>query len=310
MTVSIKVQGIFLGDNIMANEETKQKKKIDDKAKKIIDIVVTTLEALVVILCIVFSIIIWTGAAGEPEDRNVNWFAIRTDSMVYNSDLDYDALGYNSKLAFNPGDMVITKKVDFEDIEVGDVVAYKSLVTDSQGNRSEQVVTHRVIEVLEVSRAFKVAGDKDTSRDGTENISYDAVIGKMTGKLSGLGGAILWLQGFRKVEVGDSIAYEYSGSSVSFLVIIIPLVLLLIYNGYYVVKWAVGEKMKKATELARREAISEQAKASVDSEAIRKEALRAYMLSTGMTDEQIEEYFLSQEKAEDNNTEDDGTNAE
>lgn len=310
MTVSIKVQGIFLGDNIMANEETKQKKKIDDKAKKIIDIVVTTLEALVVILCIVFSIIIWTGAAGEPEDRNVNWFAIRTDSMVYNSDLDYDALGYNPKLAFNPGDMVITKKVDFEDIEVGDVVAYKSLVTDSQGNRSEQVVTHRVIEVLEVSRAFKVAGDKDISRDGTENISYDAVIGKMTGKLNGLGGAILWLQGFRKVEVGDSIAYEYSGSSVSFLVIIIPLVLLLIYNGYYVVKWAVGEKMKKATELARREAISEQAKASVDSEAIRKEALRAYMLSTGMTDEQIEEYFLSQEKAEDNNTEYDGNNAE
>lgn len=294
----------------MANEETKQKKKIDDKAKKIIDIVVTTLEALVVILCIVFSIIIWTGAAGEPEDRNVNWFAIRTDSMVYNSDLDYDALGYNPKLAFNPGDMVITKKVDFEDIEVGDVVAYKSLVTDSQGNRSEQVVTHRVIEVLEVSRAFKVAGDKDISRDGTENISYDAVIGKMTGKLNGLGGAILWLQGFRKVEVGDSIAYEYSGSSVSFLVIIIPLVLLLIYNGYYVVKWAVGEKMKKATELARREAISEQAKASVDSEAIRKEALRAYMLSTGMTDEQIEEYFLSQEKAEDNNTEYDGNNAE
>lgn len=294
----------------MANEETKQKRKLDDKTKKIIDIVVTTVEALIVVLCIVFSIIIWTGAAGSPEDRNVNWFAIRTDSMVYNNELDYDALGYNSKFAFNPGDMVITKKVDFEDIEVGDVVAYKSLVTDSQGKRSEQVVTHRVIEVLETSRAFRVAGDKDTSRDGVESISYDAIIGKMTGKLSGLGGAILWLQGYRKVDIGNSVAYEYSGSSVSFLVIIIPLVLLLIYNGYYVVKWAVGEKMKKATELARQEAISEQAKASIDSESIRKEALRAYMLSTGMTEEQINEYFQAQETSEVTDDENNGDQAE
>lgn len=294
----------------MANEETKQKRKIDDKTKKIIDIVVTTIEALVVILCIVFSIIIWTGAAGKPEDRSVNWFAIRTDSMVYNSELDYDSLGYNTKLTFNPGDMVITKKADFEDIKVGDVVAYRSLVTDSQGNRSEQVVTHRVIEVLEISRAFRVAGDKDTTRDGVESISYDAIIGKMSGKMSGLGGAILWLQGYRKVSVGNSVAYEYSGSSVSFLVIIIPLVLLLIYNGYYVVKWAVGEKMKKATEQARLEAVQEQAKASIDSEAIRKEALRAYMRSTGMTDEQIEEYFRTQEGSNATDTEDNGDHAE
>lgn len=294
----------------MANEETKQKRKIDDKTKKIIDIVVTTIEALVVILCIVFSIIIWTGAAGKPEDRSVNWFAIRTDSMVYNSELDYDSLGYSTKLTFNPGDMVITKKADFEDIKVGDVVAYGSLVTDSQGNRSEQVVTHRVIEVLEISRAFRVAGDKDTARDGVESISYDAIIGKMSGKMSGLGGAILWLQGYRKVSVGNSVAYEYSGSSVSFLVIIIPLVLLLIYNGYYVVKWAVGEKMKKATEQARLEAVQEQAKASIDSEAIRKEALRAYMRSTGMTDEQIEEYFRTQESSNATDTEDNGDHAE
>ncbi len=304
------MQGIFLGDNIMANEETKQKRKIDDKTKKIIDIVVTVIEALVVILCIVFSIIIWTGAAGKPEDRNVNWFAIRTDSMVYNSELDYDSLGYNTKLTFKPGDMVITKKADFEDIKVGDVVAYRSLVTDSQGNRSEQVVTHRVIEVLEISRAFRVAGDKDTARDGVESISYDAIIGKMSGKMSGLGGAILWLQGYRKISVGDSVAYEYSGSSVSFLVIIIPLVLLLIYNGYYVVKWAVGEKMKKATDQARLEAIQEQARASIDSEAIRKEALRAYMHSTGMTDEQIDEYFRTQENSNATDTEDNGDHAE
>ena len=103
-SVPIKTQTI-VGD-IMTTENTKTKKKLDPKTKKIIDIVVTTLEALVVVLCIVFSIIVWTGAAGKPEDRSVNWFAIRTDSMVKNSKLDYDALGYSDKYCFNPASAI------------------------------------------------------------------------------------------------------------------------------------------------------------------------------------------------------------
>lgn len=280
----------------MTNEETKKtRKKMDEKTKKIIDIVVTTVEVLIVVLCIVFSIIIWTGAAGDPANRSINWFAIRTDSMVKNEALDYAALGYDDKLCFDPGDMVIAKKADFEDIKVGDVVAYKSLVTDSNGQRSEQIVSHRVIEILENSKAFRVAGDKDTNREQVDNIGYDAIIGKMTGKLKGIGGAMLWLQGYKKVTTADGgVAYDYSGSSATFLVIIIPLALLFVYNGYYVVKWAMGEKMKKAKEQARLEAVQEQAKASIDSEALRKEALKAMMLANGMTEEQIEAYFASQ----------------
>ena len=294
--VFIKTQE-YNWEKIMTNEETKKtKKKMDEKTKKIIDIVVTTVEVLVVVLCIVFSIIIWTGAAGDPASRSINWFAIRTDSMVKNEALDYASLGYDDKLCFDPGDMVIAKKAKFEDIKVGDVVAYKALVTDSTGKKSEQIVSHRVIEILVDSKTFRVAGDKDTNRTQTEIISYDSVIGKMTGKLKGVGGAMLWLQGYKKVTTADGgVAYDYSGSSATFLVIIIPLALLFIYNGYYVVKWAMGEKMKKAKEQARLEAVQEQAKASIDSEALRKEALKAMMLANGMTEEQIEAYFASQE---------------
>lgn len=281
----------------MTTENKKTKKKLDPKAKKIIDIVVTSLEAVVVVLCIVFSIIVWTGAAGKPEDRKVNWFAIRTDSMVKNDKLDYDSLGYSDKLCFNPGDMVIVKRAKFEDIKVGDVVAFKSVVTDSKGNKSEQVISHRVIEILESTQAFRIAGDKDAERSEVAVVSYSAVIGKMTGKLKGLGGAILWLQGYRKVTLADGgVAYDYSGSSVSFLIIIIPLALLLVYNGYYVVKWAMGEKLKKATEQARQEAVQEQAKSTINTEALRREALQAMMKANGMTDEQIVAYFEEQDK--------------
>lgn len=281
----------------MTTENNKTKKKLDPKAKKIIDIVVTSLEALVVVLCIVFSVIVWTGAAGKPEDRSINWFAIRTDSMVKNDNLNYAELGYSDKLCFNPGDMVIVKRAKFEDIKVGDVVAFKSVVTDSQGNKSEQVVSHRVIEILESTQAFRIAGDKDTERSDVAVVSYSAVIGKMSGKLKGLGGAILWLQGYRKVTLADGgVGYDYSGSSVSFLIIIIPLALLLIYNGYYVVKWAMGEKLKKATEKARQEAVEEQAKATINTEALKREALYAMMKSNGMTDEQITAYFEEQDR--------------
>lgn len=282
----------------MSNNEKGKKSLLSPKAKQIVDIVFTTLQVIVVILCIVFSVIIWTGAAGDPNSRSLNWFAIRTDSMVKNDALDYDALGYDSKLCFNPGDMVIVKKVNKDEIKIGDVIAYKDWLKDPvTGNRSEEIVTHRVVRIDEDGH-FITYGDKDTERTEPASIGYPAVIGKMTGKMSGVGGAVLWLQGYKKVTGADgTVTYVYSGNSVTFLVIIIPLALLFIYNGFYVVKWAMGEKMKKAKEQARLEAVKEQANASIDQDAIRKEALRAMMMANGMTAEQIDAYFASQENS-------------
>ena len=278
----------------MSNNEKEKKSLLNPKARQIIDIVFTTVQVLIVILCIVFSVIVWTGAAGDPASRKLNWFAIRTDSMTYNEKLDYAELGYDTNLCFNPGDMVICRKVPIEDIKVGDVVAYVSNVKDTQGNTSRQIVTHRVIEILP-SGAFVIAGDKDTARAEKEVMDYNAIIGKMTGKLKGVGGAVLWLQGYKKVTTPNMVGYDYSGKSIAFLVIIIPLAALFLYNGFYVVKWAMGERMKKAKEQAKLEAVKEQANAAIDQEAIRKEALRAMMLANGMTAEQVDAYFASQE---------------
>ncbi len=284
----------------MSNNEnnTAEKKKLSPKARQIIDITVTAIQVVIVIFCIVLSIIIWTGASGDPINRSVNWFAIRTDSMSENSNLDYDSLGYNKKLCFDPGDMVIVKKASFEDIKVGDVIAYKASVVDGNGNISEQVVTHRVIEINNDLQAFTTAGDKDTAReDTTVDIPYSSIYGKMTGKLKGVGGMVLWLQGYKKVTMADgSLAYDYSGSSVTFLVIIIPLAVLFIYNGFYVVKWVMDEKVKKAKEAAKKEAAAQAAEQAVNDEAIKREALRAILLTNGLTEEQIDAYFAKQDE--------------
>lgn len=284
----------------MSNNENKtaEKKRLSPKARQIIDITVTAIQVVIVIFCIILSIIIWTGASGDPINRSVNWFAIRSDSMSENSNLDYASLGYDKKLCFNPGDMVIVKKVAFEDIEVGDVIAYKASVMDGNGNISEQVVTHRVIAINNELNAFTTAGDKDTAReDTTIDIPYSGIYGKMTGKLKGVGGMVLWLQGYKKVTMADgSLAYDYSGSSATFLVIIIPLALLFLYNGFYVVKWAMDEKVKKAKESAKREVAQQAAEKAVNDEAIKREALRAILLTNGLTEEQIQAYFAKQDE--------------
>jgi hypothetical protein len=287
--------------------EKEKKSKLDPKTRQIIDVVVTAIQVVIVIFCIVLSIIIWTGSAGDPINRKINWFAIRTDSMTRQSDdfyakfkSDYNCDFDVKKTTFNPGDMVITKKVAFEDIHVGDVIAYTASVKDGNGNISEQIVTHRVYSINTNDHTFSTRGDKDVNgEDPTLDISYKNVYGKMTGKLAGIGGAVLWLQGYRKVTMADgSEAYDYSGSSVTFLVIIIPLAALFIYNGFYVVKWVMDERMKKVKEAAQKEAADQAAKESVNQKELERKAIRAFMTAQGMTDEQIDEYFAKEDAKE------------
>jgi|GEM_PF-4558799 signal peptidase I len=286
--------------------EKEKKSKLDPKTRQIIDVVVTAIQVVIVIFCIVLSIIIWTGSAGDPINRKINWFAIRTDSMTRQSDdfyakfkSDYNCDFDVKKTTFNPGDMVITKKVAFYDIHVGDVIAYSATVTDGNDNLSEQIITHRVVSINKSTQYITTRGDKDVNASQTAEIPYSKVYGKMTGKIAGVGGAVLWLQGYRKVTMADgSEAYDYSGSSVTFLVIIIPLAALFIYNGFYVVKWVMDERMKKVKEAAQKEAADQAAKESVNQKELERKAIRAFMTAQGMTDEQIDEYFAKEDAKE------------
>ena len=279
--------------------EEKKKSKINPKTRQILDIVVTAVQVVIVIFCIVLSIIIWTGSAGDPANRKINWFAIRTDSMTRQSDEFYAAHPeYDPKLAFNPGDMIITKKVAFEDIKVGDVIAYRGLETDANGNTSEQIVTHRVVRVDLENKDLITCGDKDVEQTKTVSINYSQVLGKMTGKLKGVGGAVLWLQGFRKITTENGVGYdrdENNSHSASFLIIIIPLAALFIYNGFYVVKWAMDERTRKIKENAEKEAAAKLANEAVNQKELERKAIRAFMSSQGMSDEDIDNYFAKED---------------
>lgn len=261
-----------------------RKSRLTDKQQAILDIVITAIEALVVVVCIVVSVLVWVGAS-DPADRTINWFAVQTDSMMGD--------GADN---FNPGDLVFTKKPSSpSDIQKGVIIAYKAQVRGSDGEYSEQILIHRVNKVLN-EMAYDTKGDNTNGTD-EHGPSYNDIIGVYTGKVKGLGKVVLWLGGYKKVttQSGKTIdpnllggyGYEKTGSSTTFLVIIIPLALLFLYNGYVVVKWTMDEKAKKI----RAAALAEVQQAEQDQEALKRQALTEYMRANGMSDEQIAQYF-------------------
>ena len=60
------------------------------------------------------------------------------------------------------GDLIIVKKADIDDIDVGDVISYYD-----PDSRSNSIVTHRVIEVLtdESGKSFRTMGDNNDVED-------------------------------------------------------------------------------------------------------------------------------------------------
>ena len=268
----------------------KERKKLTDKQRAIVDIVVTTVEALVVVVCIVVSVLVWVGAS-DPMERNLNWFAIQTDSMM----------GTNAD-SLDPGDLMFAKKVkSIEDLKVGDVIAFKGDIIDSAGNTVEdQIITHRIVFMDVTQNVIYTQGDNAQYQDRTRK-GFEDVIGVYTGKARGLGKVTLWLGGYKKVVTNQEAfdnpdklggyGYERSGSTATFLVIIIPLALLFIYNGYVVVKWTMDERAKKI----RAAAIAEASQNTQSQEDVKRAALSEYMRANGMSDEQIAAYFAEQD---------------
>jgi len=270
------------------SSEKERKKLLTDKQQAIVDIVVTTIEALVVVVCIVVSVLVWVGAS-DPMDRSLNWFAIQTDSMM----------GANAD-SLNPGDLMFAKKVkSIADLKVGEVIAFKGTVIDSTGQAIEdQIITHRIVSIE--GNRIMTKGDNAASADMYPK-GFEDVIGVYTGKWKGVGKMTLWLGGFKKVVTNQAkyedpnqlggYGYERSGNTATFLVIIIPLALLFIYNGYVVVKWTMDERAKKI----RAAALAEAQESKESQEDVKRAALTEYMRANGMTDEQIAAYFAEQD---------------
>lgn len=91
----------------------------------------------------------------------------------------YAVLSGSMTPKYKIGDLVYSKEVDFEDIEVGDVITF---VADS----NLTVVTHRITEIDEENRTFTTKGDANSTEDAGQ-VAYENVLGVVKFSIPKLG---------------------------------------------------------------------------------------------------------------------------
>ncbi|MBQ2828144.1 MAG: signal peptidase I [Clostridia bacterium] len=126
------------------------------KAKKVISNIFTTVIILLSVVLLTVGLI--------PVFTSYDGYYVSTDSM---------------EPAMNVGDLVFAKEVSFEDIKVGDVLAFTK-------EGSEKWFSHRVIDINTEEKSFRTKGDHNNVEDPYFT-SFDAVVGRVEKRVPLLG---------------------------------------------------------------------------------------------------------------------------
>ncbi|MBQ7956467.1 MAG: signal peptidase I [Clostridia bacterium] len=126
------------------------------KAKKTISNILTTVIILLSLVLLTIGLL--------PKVTSYDGYYVTSDSM-------YPAI--------KKGDLVFTKEVAFEDIEVGDVLTFTR-------EGSEKWFSHRVVRIKESEKSFRTKGDNNNVEDPGYT-PYDAVVGRVEKKMPLIG---------------------------------------------------------------------------------------------------------------------------
>lgn len=201
--------------------------KLQDKTLRIVNTVITTLEVIVIVFLLFFSLLsISTNSGGS-------FFGLQSYAVESNS----------MKGTFDKGDLIFIKPAKTieqkSSYKVGDVITFHMY-----NNEKGVLNTHRIVEIISTNGnvdAYVTAGDNNKNEE-TGEVQIDTlpveiryVVGKYTGG---------------KLKVfGNLISFSKKGNNFVFMVII-PLVALFIWNGYYFIRLLLKNSQDKAYEEA------------------------------------------------------------
>ena len=235
-------------------------KKMTDKQKKIVNVTVTVIQIVAVLIAVTASIIILVNPAqGQASDANTKLLPVLSDSMkgsdeFYQKNPDWKG--------FAEGDLLIArkpngKKFNAEKLEVGDIVTFELTIA---GNK--ELCTHRIVEAGTDALGnvyYYTKGDANPIRDSIV-LRPDDVLAIHTGTLKGVGSAINWLQTPKNF----------------FLVIVLPLILLFVYNIVLFIKMLMEQKAEKTAAQVKAQVESQSAPV-IDEEEIKRKAIEEYL---------------------------------
>lgn len=145
------------------------------KAKSIFSKIMTAVSAIMFLFGLFVFVSVLNASAGKvPSVLGYSFLQVQTGSM---------------EPEFHVGSIVIAKKVNPEELEVGDVISFYSMADDING----KVNTHRIVELsanMAGGRRFITKGDANTAND-PDDVSPVNVIGKVVYNIGSVGGSVL-----------------------------------------------------------------------------------------------------------------------
>lgn len=240
-----------------------------EKFKKVLEVVSDILLVLILILAIVITVMTFTSKNSDVGVGNVfgyTPFTIQSDSM---------------KPTFETGDMIISKEVkNVNELKIGDVITYTTVLTDSEGRSIRGNNTHRIIDIVYnkdgTINNFVTKGDAIDMED-TVPVTPDSVLGKQINSGYGEDGELN--SGLKIAGLGH--ALEFLQSRTGFMIcIIIPLALFFIWQIYKLITMFMQAKAEDIDEETKRRAVEEylaeqEAKKKAEEEAANKEFLES-----------------------------------
>lgn len=188
--------------------------------KKILSIIGNTLLVIVILIAVVLT-----------------FMSFKTDERGVTNIFGYSPLNVQSE-SMEPtimtGDFIITKVVDYDSLEKGDIVAFLAKEQDVT-----IIKTHRIIEknVVEGQTSFVTKGDNNTGID-EGSVYKESYIGRYEDiRIPYLGTILTFLQG----QVGF------------FVFIVLPLFILFVYQIYKFVNTIMEEKKRDMVDKIREE---------------------------------------------------------
>lgn len=208
---------------------------------KVLKIVGNVLFYAVIAILLLYSLIVITsrGSNNIPNVFGKGFLAVETDSMV----------GSNPD-SFNPNDLIFVKilKEDEKNFVVGQIVTFKD------PSKNYALNTHRIVAI--VDGYYQTQGDNEQQAD-FYLLEGDDIVALYEGKVLGLGGFVLFIQS----QLGFG------------LLVLLPIFLVLLYQGYKVVAAVFAIKKEKLIKAHEEEKAKAQAELEAEKERMRKELL-------------------------------------
>ena len=167
--------------------------------KRTVKIIATVLSAAIFVICLTSFVIIAISAKNDtvPSVFNHSVLTLLTKSM---------------EPVYKAGDVVVVKKVNEHDLQVGDVISFYSSAPDIKGMPN----THRVIRIETVNgkTVFWTKGDNNEMAD-IYGVESKDLIGKVV---------------FKVPAVGKAVRYIQTKKAAYFLIIIVPILVIFFFE--------------------------------------------------------------------------------